>query len=268
MSTNQTWNLSAPPGFRGLRDDIPVTMYDRHLPHWRQEGATYFVTFRLADSLPQEKLDELQRIETEWKRTHPPPRSDEDKQRLLRQTNGLTENWLDQGFGSCRLRSRDIASIVVDSLHYFDPTAIIESAVGTSPDPSELLDGQAPFFSTDVHPTSRRERRYELDCYVVMPNHVHAVIKPLITRIHPLENILQSMKAFTGRLINKSLGLHGPVWQEEYFDRIIRDEEHLWRTIQYSGNNPKKAGLNANEFRLWIRPEWVKHGWGFVDAGT
>ena len=57
--TVETWNREAPPGFQGLHSDIPVTFYYRHLPHWRQDGATYFVTFRLADSLPQMKLREL-----------------------------------------------------------------------------------------------------------------------------------------------------------------------------------------------------------------
>ena len=56
------FNLSAPPNFRGLHPDLPVTMYHRHLPHWRQEGAIYFVTFRLADALPQDKLDYLKRL--------------------------------------------------------------------------------------------------------------------------------------------------------------------------------------------------------------
>ena len=44
--SNDSFNLDAPPGFRGLHPDIPVTMYERHLPHWRQDGATYFVTFQ------------------------------------------------------------------------------------------------------------------------------------------------------------------------------------------------------------------------------
>ena len=53
------WNLPAPPGFHGLHPHKPLTMYHRNLPHWRQDGATYFVTYRLADSLPQCKVDEL-----------------------------------------------------------------------------------------------------------------------------------------------------------------------------------------------------------------
>src|SRR6516165_10187995 len=65
------WNLPAPPGFQGLHPDKPVTVYQRHLPHWRQEGATYFVTFRLADSLPQYKLDELAALKEESERRHP-----------------------------------------------------------------------------------------------------------------------------------------------------------------------------------------------------
>jgi hypothetical protein len=68
-------NLPSPPGFQGLHPDKPVTTYVRHLPHWRQGGATYFVTFRLGDSLPQSKLDELDQMRREWEQQHPPPRS-------------------------------------------------------------------------------------------------------------------------------------------------------------------------------------------------
>jgi hypothetical protein len=65
------WNLPPPPCFQGLHPDKPVTVYQRHLPHWRQDGATYFVTFRLADSLPQSKLDELAALKEAWQRRHP-----------------------------------------------------------------------------------------------------------------------------------------------------------------------------------------------------
>ena len=62
------WNLPAPPGFRGFDEHRPVRFYRRHLPHWRQEGITYFVTFRLADALPQAKLRELAAMRKEWLR--------------------------------------------------------------------------------------------------------------------------------------------------------------------------------------------------------
>ena len=50
-----TWNLSAPPGFQGLRDDLDLSVYESHLPHWRQDGAMYFVTFRLQNSVAAAK---------------------------------------------------------------------------------------------------------------------------------------------------------------------------------------------------------------------
>jgi putative transposase len=57
----------------------------------------------------------------------------------------------------------------------------------------------------------------------------------------------------------------GELWQEESFDRIIRDEEHLWRCIQYIGNNPGRARLPTVEWRRWIRPEWKALGWRFEE---
>ena len=68
--TSDMWNRPAPPGFQGFREDLPLSVCWRHLPHWRQHGATYFVTFRLADSLPQGKLRELEVIKADWARKH------------------------------------------------------------------------------------------------------------------------------------------------------------------------------------------------------
>jgi len=68
--TVENWNLEPPPDFQGLCPNIPVTFYFRHLPHWRQDGATYFVTFRLNDSLPQAKLRELESLKREFAAKH------------------------------------------------------------------------------------------------------------------------------------------------------------------------------------------------------
>src|SRR5688572_9322317 len=133
-----------PPGFQGLHPYKPLTRYVRHLLHWRQEGATYFVTFRLGDSLSQEKLEELQQVRREWERQHPhAQRQDGDRhlEELLREVMRRVERWLDQGMGSCRLRDPRAAAVVVEAMRHFD------------------------------------QRRYELDCYVVMPNHVHAILR-------------------------------------------------------------------------------------------
>jgi putative transposase len=222
------WNLSAPPGFRGLREDVPLTTYFRHLPHWRQDGATYFVTFRLADSLPQEKLRELAALRTDWERSHPHSDGETAWEGLSRELMRRVEAWLDQGMGSCALRNPTSAAVVQETLHHFD--------------------GQ----------------RYELASYVIMPNHVHAIVRPLACDLHPLERILQSWKQFSAKRILEGSRCKGAFWQEETFDRIVRDEEHLYRCVQYIGSNPARANLSTDEWCRWIRPEWEALGWKFT----
>jgi len=224
------WNLPPPPGFQGLHPDKPVTVYMRHLPHWRQEGATYFVTFRLNDSLPRAKLDELEQVRREWEQQNPPPHTDAVLEQLAQESMRRVEHWLDQGMGSCRLKHPSAAKQVIDVMHHFD------------------------------------SQRYELGSYVVMPNHVHAIVRPLLCAEEPLERILQSWKRHAARQINRQMGVEGHLWQEESFDRIIRDEEHLWRAIQYIAGNPGKAGLTRDQCPTWIRPEWVRLGWKFEDV--
>ena len=65
--------------------------------------------------------------------------------------------------------------------------------------------------------------------------------------------------------INRQRGERGTLWQRESCDRIIRDEEHLWRVIQYIGRNPTNAGIDPSTCPLWIRPSWIKCGWNFFD---
>jgi REP element-mobilizing transposase RayT len=222
------WNLDPPPGFQGLDPHKPLTVYYRHLPHWRQDGATYFVTYRQADSLPQSKLRQLEILKAEWESQHPPPQAIEAWEELSRLTMQRVEEWLDQGMGSCRLRDERAKKLVVEAMHHFD------------------------------------DQRYELGGYVILPNHVHVILRPLEPQTQPLETILQSWKRYTSRRINALFGVKGHLWQEESFDRIIRDEEHLWRVIQYVGQNPAKAGLAIAETCLWLRLEWERLGWIFA----
>src|SRR5947208_3367875 len=114
------WNLPVPPGFRGLNPHGPVSVHVRNLPHWRQEGATYFVTFRQADSLPQQKLQELAAFRQEWKARNPLPWGEEQWQQLTHETMRRVEYWLDQGMGSCRLRDEATAKMAADAMHHFD----------------------------------------------------------------------------------------------------------------------------------------------------
>jgi REP element-mobilizing transposase RayT len=237
------WNLPAPPSFWGLRDDLPITVYEQALPHWRQEGASYFVTFRLADSLPQSKLRELREFKAEWERRQRsvefiPREQPLEAERcwrglkstlrdeLAREVMQRVEEWLDQGMGSCALRSPEAADAVV----------------------AEMERGEGTLF--------------EVGCRVVMPNHVHAIVQPLDPAF-PLEKVLKRWKGASAVAINRLQQRTGTLWQRESFDRIIRDEEHLWRAIQYIGRNPQKAGLSNAQTQLWIRPEWVECGWNF-----
>src|SRR2546421_11442007 len=123
------WTLPPPPGFQGLHPDKPLTVYQRHLPHWRQDGATYFVTFRLDDSLPQSKLAELDSLKAEWERrnglsgtaqeSRPTP-SNVALEELARQIQERVERCLDQGMGRCVLKQASLAALVTSSMHHFN----------------------------------------------------------------------------------------------------------------------------------------------------
>jgi REP element-mobilizing transposase RayT len=94
-----------------------------------------------------------------------------------------------------------------------------------------------------------------------MPNHVHALIKPVGE--YELADILRDMKGYVARRTNEELGRSGVLWEQESYDRIIRDEEHLYRVVQYIGRNPGMAGLPESAWYRWIDPRWVRAGWRF-----
>ena len=225
--TVETFNLDAPPNFRGLHPDIKVEMYTRHLPHWRQRGATYSVTFRLADSLPKEKLELLKSMRKHWEATFPEPRSVKAWKEYAKTVTANVEKWLDQGAGECPFKRREFADELARSILHF------------------------------------QDQQYFVGCYVVMPNHCHLVIQP--KEGFDLEDILGSIKGVVSRFVNKANGTTGSLWQQECFDRIIRDEAHLYRVVQYIGRNGSAAGLDTNEYLRWISQSWKDTGWGFRD---
>ncbi len=224
------WNLPAPPGFVGLDPTGPLRMYQRSLPHWRQPGVTYFTTFRLADSIPPGRLRELAALRIAWEKANLPPRSELQWQTLARTTIEHLEHWLDQGAGCCVLREKFAADLVAAKLQHYD--------------------GQ----------------QYELGAFVVMPNHVHALVRPFSDELFPLETIEQGWKGLSSREINALQGLQGQLWQRESYDQIVRDEEHLWRLLQYIGDNPRRAGLNEQQTRRWVCPAWIRAGWNFTSS--
>lgn len=82
--------------------------------------------------------------------------------------------------------------------------------------------------------------RYRLLVWIVMPNHIHMLIEVWQT---PLGKILKDIKSYTAKEANKVLGREGTFWEDDYFDRYIRDEDHYRRVVRYIENNPVKAGL-------------------------
>ena len=124
---------------------------------------------------------------------------------ISRETFMLAETYLDKGIGECFLRRREIATIVKDTLLKFDG------------------------------------ERYQLNAWVVMPNHAHVMFRP--EEGQTLEKIMHSIKSYTALQANKLLGRKGPFWMRESFDRYIRDADHFGRVFRYIEHNPVKAGL-------------------------
>jgi Rad3-related DNA helicase/REP element-mobilizing transposase RayT len=172
-----------------------------YLPHWTRTGSVYAITFRLADSLPQEAITEL-RAAAEQRRDPADDTGDE-----LAPT---TDAWLDRSYGSCLLRKHIHAQTTADALAHF------------------------------------ADDRYQLLAWCVMPNHVHAIVRPIGG--HELPGILHSWKSFTAHRIKQVESVDGPVWQSEYYDRLIRDSDELKAQIRYVLDNPRNAGLDNWSF--------------------
>ncbi|MEO5804610.1 MAG: transposase [Verrucomicrobiota bacterium] len=179
------------------------------LPHLKRQGGSYFVTFRLAGTLPKEVLLKL-KAERETilqqalaaKR----PLTWHEQEELFRWYSSRVDKYLDAGHGDCWLRQPKIADLVAGALKFHDGA------------------------------------RFELRHWCVMPNHVHAVVRPLPD--WTLSQILKSWKGFTGREANKILKRTGsPFWQTESFDHLIRDDEDMHRCCHYTIMNPVNAGF-------------------------
>ena len=224
---------SGPPIFRGFDERGELRIYHRNLPHWRQPGATYFVTFRQADSIPKSVLEQWDRqhsdwlrahgIESAWKQSRPQAYLDHyrripehERLEFERAAAKLLHHELDRCHGSCVLRDPANATIVQEALLHF-----------------------------------HGDRAWVGD-FVIMPNHVHAILQPKLG--DELEDLLESVKKFTSRRIRADLRETEPApnrpsfWQPESYDRIIRDLEELSAYRRYIARNPLKANLHEGEF--------------------
>ena len=222
------------PGFRGLDPHREVRIYRRNLPHWRQDGATYFVTFRLGDSIPEHVLHGWEIDRRTWLTAHGlTPGLDRaawlqqyrqiprvERERFERAEARRLFREVDKGHGCCALAKESVRQLVVEALHFFDG------------------------------------ERCRTGDFTVMPNHVHWLVLPLPG--HELEAVLQSIKRFTSGRIRKlepRLG-SGPVWQDESHDRLVRDRRELAATRRYIAHNPQKAGLPGHACSAYVA-EWL-----------
>jgi REP element-mobilizing transposase RayT len=106
------------------------------------------------------------------------------------------------------------------------------------------------------------ERRYRLRVAVVMPDHVHLILTPLIDQrrrvVISLVEIMKSIKGASSHAINRRMGTHKIIWQEEAFDRVVRSSENLDAKVAYILENPVRKGL-VNDWReyqwIWAAPE-------------
>ena len=196
--------------FVPFRPRLPVRKYRRNLPHWRQDGGTYFVTFHTADSLPAQVLATLKRRALDFENSNTTLWSPADMREYLRLQRQI-QKWLDAGRGTCPLKDPACASVVRDALLHFDGD------------------------------------RYIVDQFVVMPNHGHVIVRPLAG--HPLESILHSWKSFSSQRL-RHLKTGKPLWMEESFDHLIRTWESLERIRSYIQENPERANLQQGEYIL------------------
>jgi REP element-mobilizing transposase RayT len=189
-------------------------VHRQKLPHWRQWGSTYFVTTRLADSMPAAVAVEWRRKRDAWLLSHGLQRTDPldklseaDRHEYHRNFTAGFHELLDAGSGECHLAKPVCADILTTRL------------------------------------TAGHGKAYRLDAWCIMPNHLHALVEPL--EPNTLGEIVRHWKGGSAHDINITLDRKGPLWQQEPFDHIVRSEAQLEHFRRYIAENPRKAGLKS-----------------------
>ena len=162
------------------KTDVDKMHWATRLPHWHQDYKYVFVTFRLVDSIPQEKIILFKEEKELWLKKHPKPWSDEVAKEYKIRFSLKIDKWLDNNYGNCILADAQNRKIVEDALFFFN------------------------------------DKRYHLKAFVVMPNHVH-ILMQLFNNFH-IDSILKSIKSYTAKKINHVMNRNGRIWQAESFD--------------------------------------------------
>lgn len=199
-----------------MRPNDAIDIHARNLPHWSQDNTLVFVTWRLADSLPQSKLQEIEETQKSFFSGHPEPWDEATLHLYRKNITKEMESFLDSGSGACVMKDPEIRQNVEAALRFFDGL------------------------------------RYRLHAFVVMPNHVHVLFECFSS--HPLSTVLHSWKSYTAKVVNQTLGRQGTLWQDESWDRLIRNEKHYLNCVDYiHDNNPDLACILTQTENIPIR---------------
>ncbi len=199
------------------------TSYRRNLPHIYPVGATFFITFRLQNSLPYSIINKLKEdfaiklIEVKAAQWLDPNAEILRQQKLFFKKYDSALDKIHNGVNY--LKNPKVAKIVADKIHQYDG------------------------------------KFYELLCYCIMPNHVHLLIDTSIQiqgkdpikvtdkEYTQVDKILKLIKGGSAYEINKLLNRRGEFWQKESYDHYVRSGKELSNIIWYIVKNPLKAGL-------------------------
>jgi len=199
---------------------MPSYFYHRKLPHFQPTEATFFVTFRLAGSIPMEVIRRLrENYELVQKGILEQKDLTEKEQRELvyaeqKRLFAATDEFLDTNLNEPYwLREKEVAEIVAESMRFYDG------------------------------------KHYDLIGYCIMPNHVHSMMT-LLPNAPVLFKIMQNLKKYTAVHANKILQRAGDFWEKESYDRVVRDENEFWNILNYILQNPVKARF-VEEWHQW-----------------
>ena len=184
----------------------------RRLPHWKKDGAIYWITFRLADAIPRDKHRAFKAARKLWLKGHPEPWTDAEWKEYNRRFDDKIESWLDVGMGSRALVRVDAREAVKNCLLRFNG------------------------------------ERHRLHAAVIMPTHVHLLMEPL--EGHDLSRILQGIKGASAREINELAGVTGTFWLDESYDHVVRSEKQYWRFVRYIVEKPPTPPPGGREIDL------------------
>ena len=195
-----------------------MTFYRRNLPHWHPEGRAIFITWRLFGSLPRGVVPGR----SVW--ANRKPRGTTTPGCAI---EGTGRNATAEGKRAITAAGKEFRRIDAE---------LDKGATG----PLWLRDPNIARYTEEAILRGEELGHYDLDSYVVMPNHVHVLLWPR----QPLARITGGIKGVSARQANavlKRRGMH--FWEDESYDHWVRDENELERIRDYIERNPVSAGL-------------------------